>query len=114
MEEVEGVGGGAGEGVAVEDFLGEGADEGLATEFTVEALLSLSEDVGDVEGARGGLEYVLNDGDIRLTFLAGDRTLAGFGRTEGAEGAELGVSSRFEDIEELITGEGVVVLGSKG
>jgi hypothetical protein len=114
VEEVEGVGGGAGEGMAVEDFLGEGADEGLAAEFAVEALLSLGEDVLDVEGACGGLEYVFDDGDIRFTFMAWDGACPGFGGVEGAEGAELSVRSGFEDIEELITGEGVVVLGSIG
>jgi hypothetical protein len=114
VEEVEGVGGGAGEGVAVEDFFGEGADEGLAAEFAVEALLGLSQDVFDVEGAGGGLEYVFDNGDVRLTFLAGDWSLTGFGWTEGAEGAELGVGIGFEDIEELIAGKGIVVLGSIG
>jgi len=114
VEEVEGVGGGAGKGVAVEDFFGEGTDEGLAAEFAVEALLGLSQDVFDVEGARGGLEYVFDNGDVRLTFWARHRLPAGFGWTEGAEGAEVGVSGRFEDIEELIAGKGIVVLGSIG
>ena len=112
MEEVEGVGGGADEGVAVEDFFGEGTDEGLAAEFTAEALLGLNEDVLDVKGAWGGLEYVFDDGDVRLTFLAWDGPCPGFGGAEGAEGTELSVSCGFEDIEELIAGEGIVVWGS--
>ena len=114
MEEVESVGGGAGEGVAVEDFLGEGTDEGLTAQFTAEALLGLSQDVLDVEGAVGGLEYVFDDGDIRLTFMVGSLRAAGFGWTESAEGAELGMGRGFEDIQELIARDGIVILGCKG
>jgi hypothetical protein len=109
VEEVEGVGGGAGKGVAVEDFFGEGTDEGLAAEFTAEALLGLSQDVLDVEGAVGGLEYVFDDGDIRLTFMVGSPRPAGLGWTESAKGAELGMGRGFEDIQELIAREGIGV-----
>jgi len=112
--EVEGVGGGAHESLAVEDFLGEGADQGVAAELATEALLGLGEDVLDVEGAWGSLEYVFGDGDIRLTFVGGRAATAGGRGAQGAEGTELGVCRVFQDIEELITSEGLGGWGRNG
>jgi len=93
--EIEGVGGRAHEGLAVEDLLGEGADQGVTTELAAEALLGLSEDVVDVEGTAGGLEYVFDYGDIGLTFLGGWAAAAGGGGAQGAESAEVGVRRVF-------------------
>jgi hypothetical protein len=112
--EVEGVGGGAHESLAVEDFLGEGADQGVAAELAPEALLGLGENVLDVEGAWGRLEYVFSDGDIRHTFAGGRAATAGGRGAQGAEGTELGVCRYFEDIEELVAGEGWGVWGRNG
>jgi hypothetical protein len=102
LEQVKGVGGGAGEGVLVEDLFGQGADQGLSSEWSPVVLLGALEDIGDMEGAFGGQEYVIYYIHIRLTFGAGRGRRALFGPTEGAQGAKLSQGACFKDIKEVI------------
>jgi hypothetical protein len=60
VQEVEGVGGGAGEGVMVEDLLGEGADQGFAADGAVVELVGTAEDFVEVEGALFLFKYIYN------------------------------------------------------
>ena len=102
MKEVEGVGGGTGEGVLVQNLFGEGADQGLASELAVIAFFGALDDVVDMEGAFGGQEQVMNYIHIRLTIWLGGRGLGLFGAAQGAQGAELGKRSIFKDIDEVV------------
>ena len=69
LKQIEGVGGGAPEGVFVEDLFGEGADQGLAAEFDAEGQARLEDDLVNMQRAAGGQEYILDNIHIRLTFL---------------------------------------------
>jgi hypothetical protein len=102
LEEVKGVGGGAGEGILIEHLFGEGADERLAAEWAMVLLPGALEDVSDMEGAFGGQEYVIYNIHIRLTFGPGrgDRPLGG--AAERAQGAKLSRCAGFEDINEVV------------
>jgi hypothetical protein len=73
----------------VEHLFSEGADEGLPPERTMVVLFGALEDIGDMEGAFGGHEYVMYYIYVRLTFGAGRGRGALVGPTEGAQGAEL-------------------------
>jgi hypothetical protein len=86
----------------VEHLFGEGADEGLSPERTMVVLLGALEDVGDMEGAFGGQEYVMYDIHIRLTFCAGRGRRAQLGPTERAQGAKLSQCAGFKDFKEVI------------
>jgi hypothetical protein len=61
LEQVEGVGGGAGEGVMVQDLLGEGADQGFAANGAMMELCSAPEDFVQVEGASFFCQYMYNN-----------------------------------------------------
>jgi hypothetical protein len=61
VEEVEGVGGGAGEGMMVEHLLGEGADEGFAADGAVMELLGAAQDFVEVEGALFLCKYIYSN-----------------------------------------------------
>ena len=104
MDEVEGIGGGAGESVLIQDLLGQGTDHGLAVELAVEVFLGTFHDFLDVEGAFSGYEYVIYNCHIRPTFGPGWWSRALGGSAEGTQSAELGESSRFEDLDEIVFG----------
>jgi hypothetical protein len=53
FEEVEGIGGGADEGVVIQDLFGQGTDQGFAPERAVMEPLGAAEDFVEVEGAFG-------------------------------------------------------------
>jgi hypothetical protein len=57
--------------------------------------LGVLDDVGDMERAFGGQEYVIYDIHIRLTFCAGRGRRALLGPTEGAQGAKLSQGADF-------------------
>jgi hypothetical protein len=102
LQEVEGVGGGAGEGVLIQDLLGEGADEGFAVELAVVVLFGALDDVVDVDGGLGRQEYVIYYSHIRLALRLQRRTFAVLGAAEGAQGAELGECCSFKDFNEIV------------
>jgi hypothetical protein len=102
VKEIEGVGSGASEGVLIEHFFCQGADQGLAAEWAAVILFGALDDVVDVQGPFGREEYVIYDNHIRLAFGIGWGALALFGAAQGAEGAELGQSRMFEDLKEVI------------
>jgi hypothetical protein len=102
FQEIEGVGGGAGEGVLVQDFFGQGADEGFTVELAVVVLFGALDDVVDVERLLGRKEYVVYNIHIRLTLRLWRRGFAVFRSAEGTQGAELGQCGIFQDINEVI------------
>jgi hypothetical protein len=102
LAEVKGVGGGADEGVLIQDLLGEGADQGLAAELAVVILFGVLEDVGDMQGSLGGSEYVYYYIHIRLTFRLGGGGFAVLGTAQGAHGTELRKAGGFKDFEEVV------------
>jgi hypothetical protein len=68
----------------VQDFFGEGTDEGFAAELAVVVILSALDDVVDMEGGFGSQEYVIYDIHIRLTLDTGLGWWALFSAAEGA------------------------------
>jgi len=68
----------------VQDFFGEGTDEGFAAELAVVVILSALDDVVDMEGGFGSQEYVIYDIHIRLTLATGLGWWALFSAAEGA------------------------------
>jgi hypothetical protein len=102
LEQAKGVGGGAAKGIVVEHLFSEGADEGLAPELATVVLLGALDDVGDMEGAFGGQEYVIYDIHIRLTLCAGRGHRALLGPAEGAPGAKLSQGADFKDLKEIV------------
>jgi hypothetical protein len=54
----------------IEDFLGQGGDQGFTTEFFAVALSCFLEDLVYVKGTAMGFEYILDNRYIRLTFPA--------------------------------------------
>jgi len=67
--------------------------------------LGALEDVGDMEGAFGGHEYVIYNIHIRLTFGTGRGVGALFGATEGAQGTKLSQGTGFKDFDEVVFSE---------
>jgi len=65
--EGEGIFSGAAEAIAAGDLLGQGADEALAIDRDGEGGMDAGEEVGDVEGGAGLLEYVIRYIDLRQT-----------------------------------------------
>jgi hypothetical protein len=61
FEQVEGVGGGADEGVLIEDLFGQGADQGLAPQGPMMELLGAADDFVQVEGTFGLDKYINNN-----------------------------------------------------
>jgi len=106
MHQIEGVGGGAGEGVLIQDLFGQGADQGLAAEAYAIGLAGLLEDVLDMQGATGLDEYVIDDLDVRFTCRTRPRPGRSLPRAQGAQGAELSLGRFFEDIEEILARQG--------
>jgi len=102
LKEIEGVGGGAGEGVLIEDLFGQGADEGLAAQLAAVVFLGAGNNLVDMEGAVGGGEYIMNKSHIRLTFWRVGRGFAVLGTPEGAQGAELSEGRVFKDLNEVV------------
>ena len=90
--------------MVVEHLFSEGADEGLPPERTMVAFFGALEDIGDMEGAFGGHEYVMYDIHIRLTFCAERGRGALFGSSEGAQGAKLSQGACFKNFNEVIFG----------
>jgi hypothetical protein len=89
--------------VLVEDFFGEGTDQGIAAQAAVVALLGLSDEVIDMEGAGGGEEELIDDINIRHTFFirrSGRRR--GALSAQGTQDFELSLSGFFEDFEEFL------------
>jgi hypothetical protein len=107
MEQIEGVGSRAGEGVLVEDLFCQGADQGLAAELAPVVFFGALDDVVDVKGTFGGDEYVVYNIHIRLTFGCGWGGLALFSAAKGAQGAELCESRVFKDLNEVVFIDGV-------
>jgi hypothetical protein len=103
FQEIEGVGGRAGEDVLVQDLFGQGANEGFAVESAVMVLFGALEDVTDMEGVFGGQKYVIYDIHIRLTLRVRRSGLTVFGAAEGAQGAELGEHRFFQDFNEVVS-----------
>jgi hypothetical protein len=101
-KEIEGVGGGAGESVLVEDLFGQGADQGLATKLAAVIHFGALDDFVDMQGPLGGDEYVINDIHIRLLFGAGWGGWALLGAAQGAQGSELSQGGVFEDLDEIV------------
>jgi hypothetical protein len=104
LTEVKGVGGGADEGVLIQDLLGEGADQGLAAELAVVILFGALEDVGDMQGSLGGSEYVYNNANIRLTFRPGGGGFSVLSAAQGAQGTEMRKAGGFKDFKEVVFG----------
>jgi len=104
LTEVKGVGGGADEGVLIQDLLGESADQGLAAELAVVILFGALEDVGDMQGSPGGSEYVYNNVHIRLTFRLGGGGFSVLSAAQGAHGTELRKACCFKDFKEVVFG----------
>jgi hypothetical protein len=102
LEEVKGIGSGAGEGILVEHLFGESADQGLPPEWTMVVLFGALEDVGDMEGTLGDHEYVIYYIHIRLTFGAGRDGRSLGGAAEGAQGTKLSQCTVFKDFNEVI------------
>jgi hypothetical protein len=88
----------------IQDFFGQGADEGLAPELAAVVLAGAQDNLIDMEGAFGGSEYVMDDIHIRLAIRLRLRAFAILGAAQGAQGAELGEGGIFEDIEEVVFG----------
>jgi hypothetical protein len=65
-------------------------------------LFSALDDVGDMEGALGGREYVIYDIHIRLTFGVGREGWSLGGAAEGAQGTKLSQFTGFKDFNEVI------------
>jgi hypothetical protein len=86
----------------VEDLFGEGADEGLPPEWAMVVLLGALENVGDMEGAFGGQEYVIYNIHVRLTLGPGRSGGALFSPTERAQGAKLSQGACFKDFDEVV------------
>ena len=61
MHQIEGVGGGAGEGVMVEDLFGQGADQGFAADVAVVELLGAAGDFVEVEGSLFFCKYIYDN-----------------------------------------------------
>jgi hypothetical protein len=102
MHQIEGVGGGAGESVLIENLFGQGADQGLTAEPPAMGLARLLQDVLDMEGASGFQKYVINDLDIRFTFRASSGPERSSAWAQRAQSAELSMGGFFEDIEEIL------------
>jgi hypothetical protein len=102
LEEGEGVGGGAGEGVLVQDLFGQGADQGFAAQGAAILFVRTLDEVVDMEGAFGGHEYIIYYIHIRLTLGFGLYGRTVFGAAESAQGAELSQRRCFKDIDEII------------
>jgi hypothetical protein len=88
----------------VQNLFGQGADEGLALEWTAVVLFGALDDLVDVEGAFGGCEYVIYYIHIRLASGLGRRAFAFLGTAQGAQSAKLGERGVFEDVEEVAFG----------
>jgi hypothetical protein len=86
----------------VQDFFGQGADEGFAVELAVVVLFGALDDVGDVERLLGCKEYVIYNIHIGLTLRLWRRGFAVFRSAEGTQGSELGKCSSLKDINEII------------
>jgi len=57
-------------GLLIEDFLGQGGDQGFPTKLLAVALRCFLEDLVNVKGTAVSFEYILNNRCIRLTFSA--------------------------------------------
>jgi hypothetical protein len=57
-------------GLLIEDFLGQGGNEGFTTELLAIALRRFLEDLVDMKGTAVSFEYILNNRYIRLTLSA--------------------------------------------
>jgi hypothetical protein len=88
----------------IQDFLGQGADQGLAAELAAVILFGALEDVRDMQGTFGGCEYVNNYVHIRLAFWLGCGGLSVLGAAQGAQGTELRETYGFQDFDEVILG----------
>jgi len=106
VEEVEGVGGGAGEGVMVQNLLGQGADQGFAADGPMVELLGAAEDFVEVERAIFFCQDIYYYIYIRHR-LSGAFWAAAFGAAQQTESTELGVGAFFKDVKEILAGEGL-------
>jgi hypothetical protein len=98
----EGVFAGAAETVAAGDLFGEGRDQAVAVDGEAELGVDAGEQVGDVQGGAGLLEYVESHVNLGQTFLA-RRTGGGCGSVaEAADGAQLGVEGGFKSGKDYI------------
>jgi hypothetical protein len=86
----------------VQDLFSQGADQGLAPEWTAIVLLGALDDLVEMEGALGGNQYVINYIHIGLAPRLRGRVFAFLRAAQGAEGAELGEGGIFEDLEEVV------------
>jgi hypothetical protein len=85
----------------IQNLFGQGADQGLAPEWTAVVPFGAEDDLVDMEGAFGGNEYVMYYIHIRLASRLRRRAFAFLGPAQGAEGAELGEGGIFEDLKKV-------------
>jgi hypothetical protein len=102
LQQIEGVGGGADEDVVVQDFFGQGADQGFPAKGAVVVFLGALDNVVDVEGCPGCKEYFIYNIHIRLTLRLERSDFSVRGTAEGAQGAELSQCRIFQDINEIV------------
>jgi hypothetical protein len=108
VQQSKGVGGGPREGVLIEHFFGQGADQGFPAEFAAVLFERLGQNVVNVEGAMGILEYVFDYIHIRLTFLCGCRWRGLGFSPQGSEGFELRTGGCFQYFQQFIMGDGII------
>jgi hypothetical protein len=90
---------GAAEAVAAGDLFGEGRDQAIAVGGGAELVADAGEQLGDMQGGTGFVEYVESHVNLGQTFLA-RRTGGGRGSVaEAADGAQLGVERSLNNGE---------------